>query len=69
MSLGSEPVISRPNSTQDAVTPVRETLTFPVPPQSTMDQFTELKIVFHRARLRMDKSAKVSVERFILQPR
>jgi hypothetical protein len=51
------------------VKPVRETLTFPVPPQSAMDQFTELKIVFHRARLRMDKSAKVSVERFILQPR
>jgi hypothetical protein len=69
MSLGSEPVMSRPDIAQDAVKPVRETLTFPVPPQSAMDQFTELKIVFHRARLRMDKSAKVSVERFILQPR
>jgi hypothetical protein len=69
MSLGSEPVTSRPNSTQDAVKPVRETLTFPVPAQSFMDQFTELKIVFHRSRLRMDKSAKVSVERFVLLPR
>jgi hypothetical protein len=69
MSLGSEPVTSHPNFSQDAVKPVRETLTFPVPAHSFMDQFTELKIVFHRSRLRMDKSAKVSVERFILQPR
>ena len=69
MSLGSEPVTSRPDISQDAVKPVRETLTFPVPPQSFMDQFTELKIVFHRTRPRIDKSAKVSVERFILQPR
>jgi len=69
MSLGSEPVISRPDTAQDPVRPVRETLTFPVQRQSPMDQFTELKIVFHRSRLRMDKSAKVSVDRFILQPR
>jgi hypothetical protein len=69
MSLGSEPVTSRPEIREDTVKPVRETLTFPVPPQSSMDQFTELKIVFHRSRPRMDKSAKVSVERFILQPR
>jgi hypothetical protein len=69
MSLGSEPVTSRPNFSQDAVKPVRETLTFRVPPQSFLDQFTELKIVFHRSRQRTDKSAKVSVERFILQPR
>jgi hypothetical protein len=69
ISLGSEPVTSRPDISQDAVKPVRETLTFPVPPQSFLDQFTELKIVFHRTRPRIDKSAKVSVERFILQPR
>ena len=69
MSLGSEPVTSRPDLSQDAVKPVREKLTFPVPAQSFMDQFTELKIVFHRSRPRIDKSAKVSVERFILQPR
>jgi hypothetical protein len=34
-----------------------------------MDQFNELKILFHRAALRADQSAKVSVERFVLLPR
>ena len=69
MSLGSEPVVSRPDTGQDPVKPIRQTLDYPVPAQSAIDQFTELKIVFHRSRQRMDKSAKVSVERFILQPR
>jgi hypothetical protein len=54
---------------RDPVMPLRETLEFTVPQQAAMDQFTELRIVFHRARLRMDKSAKVSVESFVLLPR
>src|SRR5580698_3207232 len=67
LSLGSAPVISHPDVARDPVMPLRETLEFAVPQlstldKSTMDQFTELRIVFHRARLRMDKSAKVSVE-------
>jgi hypothetical protein len=71
LSLGSVPVLSRPDLKRDPVMPARETLDFTVPavtPQS-FDQFNELKIAFHRARLRMDKSAKVSVERFVLLPR
>jgi hypothetical protein len=69
LSLGSIPVASHPGTEHDLVVPVRETLEFAVPPKSWLEQFTELKIVFHRARLRMDKSAKVSVERFVLLPR
>jgi hypothetical protein len=74
LSLGSAPIISHPDMARDPVMPLRETLEFAVPQlstmdKSTMDQFTELRIVFHRARLRMDKSAKVSVERFVLVPR
>jgi hypothetical protein len=69
MSLGDAPVLSRPDAAHDPVIPLRETLDFVVPQRSTMDQFDELRIVFHRARLRMDKSAKVSVERFVLLPR
>ena len=69
LSLGSVPVMSRPDLTRDPVMPVRETLDFAVPAQSFMDEFTELKVVFHRARQRADKSAKVSVERFVLLPR
>jgi hypothetical protein len=49
--------------------PVGETLEFKVPAEASMEQFNELKIVFHRARQRVDKSAKVSIERFVLWPR
>jgi hypothetical protein len=69
LSLGSVPVESRPDLTRDAVMPVRETLDFTVPAEPSMEQFSELKIVFHRARQRADKSARVSVERFVLVPR
>jgi hypothetical protein len=69
MRLGNAPVRSRPDLTQDPVMPVRETLDFAVPCEPSMDQFNELKILFHRAALRADKSAKVSVERFVLLPR
>ena len=69
LSLGNAPVTSRPDLTRDPVMPVRETLDFPVPAEPSMEQFNELKIVFHRAARRADKSAKVSVERFVLQPR
>jgi hypothetical protein len=69
LSLGSVPVLSRPDLKREAVMPVRETLDFMVPADPSMEQFTELKIVFHRARQRADKSARVSVERFVLVPR
>ena len=69
LSLGTVPVTSRPDVTRDPPMPMRETLDFAVPTDPSIDQFNELKIVFHRAGLRMDKSAKVSVERFVLVPR
>ncbi|HEX3747334.1 MAG TPA: hypothetical protein VHW09_25535 [Bryobacteraceae bacterium] len=68
-SLGIAVVKSHPGGSDDAVSPVGETLSFAVPAQSALEQFNELKVVFHRAGPRMDKSARVSVERFILQPR
>jgi hypothetical protein len=68
-SLGDVPVTSRPDLSRDPVMPVRETLDFTVPALPSMDQFNELKIVFHRTRPRMDKSAKVAIERFVLLPR
>jgi hypothetical protein len=69
ISLGDAALKSRPNLTRDPVMLVRETLTFAVPAEPSMDQFNELKILFHRAARRADKSAKVSVERFVLLPR
>jgi hypothetical protein len=69
LSLGKTPVISKPDQTRDPVMPVLETLDFPVPAQPAIEEFNEFKIVFHRARPRGDKSAKVSIERFVLVPR
>ena len=69
LSLGNAPVLSHPDVSRDSTMPLRETLDFTVPQQPTLDQFDELRIVFHRSRQRMDKSARVSVERFVLVPR
>jgi hypothetical protein len=69
LSLGTAPVVSRPGMEGDKIVPVRETLEFAVPAKSWLDQFTEIKVVFHRSRPNADKSAKVAVERFVLLPR
>jgi hypothetical protein len=46
-----------------------ETLQFAVPAESGLDEFNELQVIFVRDRERMDKSAKIAIERFILVPR
>ena len=61
--------MSLPDFRNDPVRPVPETIGFPVPATARIGAFNELKIVFYRDRRRMDQSAKVSVERFILLPR
>jgi hypothetical protein len=69
LRLGSVPVTAWPDLSHEHVIPVRQTLEFEVPAQSMMQQFTEFKIVFLRARLRMDKSARLAIQRFVLLPR
>jgi hypothetical protein len=69
LSLGNQAVTSQPDLARDPVRPLREILEYTVPTEPWMEQFNELKIVYHRARRRADKSAKVSVERFVLVPR
>lgn len=44
-------------------------LHFIVPRNSALRQFDELEMVFHRDRVRMDRSARFSIERFVLMPR
>jgi hypothetical protein len=44
-------------------------LHFALPINSALHQFNEVKVVFHRDRLRIDRSARISIERFILAPR
>ena len=69
LSLGHVNVASRPDVSQDPVKPVSETLDFPIPSTAPLDSFNEFRIVFLRARVRMDKSAKLAIDRFILIPR
>jgi hypothetical protein len=63
-SLGSAEVTSRPHGE-----PVPETLTFPVPSAAAIREFNEISVVFQRAQLRIDRSARISIERFSLIPR
>jgi len=58
-----------PDIKKDPVTPVPETLNFQMPAAPALEAFDEFKIVFILDRRRVDKSAKVSIERFILAPR
>ena len=69
LSLGHYNVTSRPDANHDPVVPVHETLEFPIPSAAPLDSINEFKIVFLRARVRMDKSAKLAIDRFTLMPR
>jgi len=68
-SLGTAAVASVPDTTKDPVTPVPEILDFAMPATPVLEAFDEFKVVFIRDRKRMDKSAKVAIDRFILVPR
>jgi hypothetical protein len=68
-SLGRALVASMPDIGKDPVTPVAETLNFAIPDAPTIEAFDEFKVVFLRDRRRMDKSAKIAIDRFILVPR
>jgi hypothetical protein len=58
-SLGAAPVPTRPEAV----------LSFPIPAGSAVREFNQLEVVFHRDRVRMDRSARISIERFVLVPR
>jgi hypothetical protein len=48
---------------------VLETLQFAVPAGGLLDEFNEFEVIFLRDRERMDTSAKIAIERFVLVPR
>jgi hypothetical protein len=62
-SLGRRDVLSQPN-----VIPVTEVLEFPVPGDTRMRQFDGIQVLFHRAPFRIDRSARISIEHFVLVP-
>jgi hypothetical protein len=61
-SLGKRDVLSRP-----AAIPVTEVLDFPVP-GAGIRKFDVMQVIFHLDFFRVDRSAKISIERFILVP-
>jgi hypothetical protein len=63
-SLGRASVTSLPQQKAAA----SEMLDFPFPSAPRLNQFDEIKVIFHRADGRMDRSARVSIERFVLVP-
>jgi len=68
-SLGTALVASVfPSAQNAAAPPIPETLEFLIPANSTVREFDEFKIIFLRDRRRMDKSAKIAIDRFILVP-
>lgn len=66
VSLGSAPVTSAPG---DPRAPLKETLTFPLRAHASIRQFDELMIRFPRQRSRINRSAKIAIDRFVLVPR
>jgi hypothetical protein len=69
-SLGQRDVLSRPDvkGLDRAVIPVTEVLEFPVPGSAQIRQFDGIQVLFHRAYFRVDRSARISIEHFILVP-
>jgi hypothetical protein len=51
-----------------SASPAEQVLSFRIPPITALQKFDEIKVVFHRARLRVDKSARIAIERFVLVP-
>jgi hypothetical protein len=69
-SLGTIGVRSEPEPVRRGeVHPARELLTFAVPANGAVRTFDAVEVVFHFALVRNDRSARISLERFILVPR
>jgi hypothetical protein len=68
LRLGPEAIRSKPDLFVDPVRPVPETLEFDVPSYGHL-QFDEFDVIFHRSRERIDRSARIAIERFVLVPR
>jgi hypothetical protein len=69
LNLGHYNVTSRPDVSRDPVTPIAETLEFPIPSTAALESFNEFRVVFQRSYRRADKSAKLAIDRFVLMPR
>jgi hypothetical protein len=70
-SLGKVRVVTNPLKVawNQPPSPMAEILDFPIPPGAAINEFNEIEVIFHRDKLRIEYSARISIERFILVPR
>jgi hypothetical protein len=52
-----------------SLVPASETLDFPVPPGPPLREFDQFIVRFHRDLIRIDRSARIAIERFALVSR
>ena len=67
LSLGQAPLVSTPEwgpAGPSGQGPVSETVAFKVPSRPIPEQFDELRVVFHRSRFGVGRSARVAIDRF-----
>ncbi len=67
LRLGRADIRSAPDLYEDPIKPVPETLEFDIPSYGPV--FDEFDVIFHRSKERVDRSARISIERFVLVPR
>jgi hypothetical protein len=68
--LGTAEVVSWPRrSSRGPDGAVSETLNFDFPRVTSLHEFNQIGVVFRLDHLRNDRSARISIERFVLAPR
>jgi hypothetical protein len=65
-SLGMVRLQSVPDLSQERPPPVPEVVDYKFPTTTHLTEFDEIRVVFHRSMNRLDQSARVSIERFLL---
>jgi len=69
LSLGTVSIASRARSSSLAVAvPTQETLEFGIPAVARLHQFDVIKVIYHRDHVRLERSARISIEGFLLSP-
>jgi hypothetical protein len=68
LGLGRAQVLARPSG-DGRPSPAHETLEFAIPPNPPLHEFDQIKVVFHRDPLRQERSARISIQRFVLIPK
>jgi hypothetical protein len=68
LSLGTVSVASQPSANYFGRNVTRETLDFGIPRVTPLHHFDVIKVIYHRDRVRLERSARISIEGFLLSP-